>query len=348
VPERLTIGEFARRTGLAVSALRFYDKVGLLRPADVDPSSGYRRYDAGQLEEAELVRDLRRLEMSLSDIQAFLAAPLDVRHKRLLAHLEHRTAELRSAREVAARVRARLSQQEAPRPMSTMTVDREALVQAIEQIVPAASKDPELPLLQTVLVEASEGSLRLVATDRYRLAVRDLVARGEDGAAFRAVVASAALARIGRSLDAARDTVAVQHHDLALTIGADEQAGRLLIVPAEFPPYERLLVLDASAHSAVVGRDRLAAALEAVSDRDVCRLGLRPGSVDVDGVDVRAAYDGPELTVGLHPAFAQYAVASAVGPEVMIEVTEPVRPVVFRSATDSSYICMVMPIKLDA
>ncbi|MGW3007215.1 MerR family DNA-binding transcriptional regulator [Streptomyces sp. NPDC001219] len=55
----LTIGVFARRVGLAPSALRFYDDCGLLRPARVDAVTGYRRYGAGQTARAVTLRQLR-------------------------------------------------------------------------------------------------------------------------------------------------------------------------------------------------------------------------------------------------------------------------------------------------
>ena len=57
----MPIGRFARQTGLSVKALRHYDEVGLLRPAAVDPGTGYRSYSAAQVEPAETIRLLRRL-----------------------------------------------------------------------------------------------------------------------------------------------------------------------------------------------------------------------------------------------------------------------------------------------
>jgi serine/threonine protein phosphatase PrpC len=64
----LTIGAFARATRLTPKALRLYDQLGLLPPAAVDPESGYRLYDPGQLERARLIARLRRLGMPLSEI----------------------------------------------------------------------------------------------------------------------------------------------------------------------------------------------------------------------------------------------------------------------------------------
>ena len=70
----LTTGEFARRSRLSVKALRLYDRSGLLRPAEVHPGNGYRRYAERQLYAARLIVLLRRLDMPLSQIAEILGA----------------------------------------------------------------------------------------------------------------------------------------------------------------------------------------------------------------------------------------------------------------------------------
>jgi DNA-binding transcriptional MerR regulator len=74
-PGLLTIGEFARRCGLSVRALRLYDRIGLLRPAEVVPDTGYRRYAARQLYAGRLIALLRRLDMPLTEITAIVGTP---------------------------------------------------------------------------------------------------------------------------------------------------------------------------------------------------------------------------------------------------------------------------------
>jgi DNA-binding transcriptional MerR regulator len=68
----LSIGRFASATGLTVKALRHYDEIGLLRPAHVDGSSGYRYYDPVQLQDALTIRGLRRLELPLDEIRVLM------------------------------------------------------------------------------------------------------------------------------------------------------------------------------------------------------------------------------------------------------------------------------------
>ena len=83
----LPIGRFARLAGLSVGALRHYDELDLLRPADVDRFTGYRRYRRGQLDSARTIVRLRDLEMSIDEIREVLATddPAE-RRRRLAAH----------------------------------------------------------------------------------------------------------------------------------------------------------------------------------------------------------------------------------------------------------------------
>ena len=69
----MSIGEFARLSRLSAKALRLYDELGLLPPAQVDPDSGYRWYAASQLDNARLVASLRQIGVPLAQIQLILS-----------------------------------------------------------------------------------------------------------------------------------------------------------------------------------------------------------------------------------------------------------------------------------
>ncbi len=102
--------EFARRSRLSAKALRIYDEVGLLRPAEIDPSSGYRRYAPDQLHAARLIGMLRGSSMSLAEIRSFLVAMdedslvaadlLDAHLVQLEAHHASRKALVRHVRSI--------------------------------------------------------------------------------------------------------------------------------------------------------------------------------------------------------------------------------------------------------
>lgn len=72
---RLSIGEFAQASGVTPKALRLYDELGLLSPAEVDPRSGYRSYDRVQLEVARLIAALRGVGMPLARIRVVCGLP---------------------------------------------------------------------------------------------------------------------------------------------------------------------------------------------------------------------------------------------------------------------------------
>ncbi|MEU6394539.1 MerR family transcriptional regulator [Streptomyces sp. NPDC046939] len=85
----LTIGEFARMTHLSVRTLRRYHEAGLLEPAQVDPSSGYRYYDAAQIPTAQVIFQLRELDVPLADVRQILLTPDPAARAALVAeHLE--------------------------------------------------------------------------------------------------------------------------------------------------------------------------------------------------------------------------------------------------------------------
>jgi DNA-binding transcriptional MerR regulator len=69
-----SIGETARRSGLTVKALRYYDRVGLLRPASTDEATGFRNYSREQVVTASLIGKLRSVDLSLEDIRLCIEA----------------------------------------------------------------------------------------------------------------------------------------------------------------------------------------------------------------------------------------------------------------------------------
>lgn len=104
-PDLLTIGAFARACGLSTSALRFYADAGVLVPAVIDESTGYRYYAPGQTGPARLIRRLRAAEMPLPAVAAVLAEPDPARATELvddhLAELDHRLRAVHAAADAA-------------------------------------------------------------------------------------------------------------------------------------------------------------------------------------------------------------------------------------------------------
>ncbi|WP_433556094.1 MerR family transcriptional regulator [Pseudonocardia xinjiangensis] len=84
----LAIGDFSRATHMSIKVLRHYHRIGLLKPADVDPVTGYRRYTTDQIPTAQVIRRFRGLDMPLEEIRAVLTAPdVSTRNRLISAHL---------------------------------------------------------------------------------------------------------------------------------------------------------------------------------------------------------------------------------------------------------------------
>src|SRR5579859_5075115 len=88
-----SIGEFARHGRVSVRMLRHYDAIGLLRPASVDPATGYRFYQAGQLAELNRVIALKDLGFTLGQVQAILAEQVSAAELRGMLKLRQPGAE---------------------------------------------------------------------------------------------------------------------------------------------------------------------------------------------------------------------------------------------------------------
>ncbi|GAB3406169.1 MerR family transcriptional regulator [Flindersiella endophytica] len=102
------IGEFARHGRVSVRTLRHYDAIGLLRPAHVDPSTGYRGYQAAQLSELNRIVALKDLGFTLEQVRAMLGEQVSVEQVRGMLTL--RRADLEAA---VAETTQRLTQVEA-------------------------------------------------------------------------------------------------------------------------------------------------------------------------------------------------------------------------------------------
>ncbi len=97
----LTIGEFARTTGLSAKALRLYDDLGLLAPAEVDPRSGYRYYVPEQVDRARLIARLRSAGVPLPRITSIVEADTrEIAAAELLSYWRQVEADTASARNI--------------------------------------------------------------------------------------------------------------------------------------------------------------------------------------------------------------------------------------------------------
>src|SRR5215469_13667649 len=157
-----TIGDFARHGRVSVRMLRHYDATGLLRPARVDPASGYRFYAAGQLARLNRIIALKDLGFTLGQVHAMLDEQVSAEQLRGMLRL--RQAELQSAIAAdtsrLAQVEARLQiiEMEGAMPADDIQVKQIQAVRVAELTAAATSLEPAsiTPVIQPLYRELSE------------------------------------------------------------------------------------------------------------------------------------------------------------------------------------------------
>jgi DNA polymerase III subunit beta len=241
----------------------------------------------------------------------------------------------------------------------SVTLPSEAFAEALRQVVRAASGDDARPILTGVLVTAEEGGLRLVATDSYRLAVRDLPDTNVLGVGQKVLVPSRALNELARVLSGAS---ALQLHlgerDATFVVGTKRLSTRL--IDGEFPNY-RQLIPSSYPNRLTVGREALLDAVKRLKpltgarDNPPVRLKMSADGVELTVTSqelgtadetVDANYDGADLLVAFNADYLSSGIDACAGDEVVLETLDPMKPAVLRSSERTDYLYLLMPVRV--
>ncbi|MDC7121855.1 DNA polymerase III subunit beta [Cellulomonas fimi] len=230
-------------------------------------------------------------------------------------------------------------------PATAGTVDGDELTHAVAQVSVAASRDDTLPLLTGVRVEIEGEKVTLLATDRYRLALRELTWKPSSPD-----ISTVALVRARTLSDAAKSLGSAGSVTVALSTGAGvdligfEAGGRQttsLLVDGDYPAVRRLFPDETPIH-AIVSTHALAEAAKRVAlvaERNTpIRLAFSQGQVVLDagqGDDAQASEAleatlvGDDITVAFNPQFLLDGLGALDTTFVRLSFTHPNKPVEF-------------------
>jgi DNA polymerase-3 subunit beta len=241
---------------------------------------------------------------------------------------------------------------------TTVTAEAAAFAEAVGQVGRGASRDEARPVLTGVLLEVSREGVVMVATDSYRLAVRDLVATASGEA--KAIVPERAMSEAGRAASAdekASVEIFVDESQVSFKIGTLTLTSRL--IEGEFPNYRQLLP-EATESRLTVSRQQLLDAVRRVGllARDTTpvrmefnALGVKLSSSSPDlgqAVEtVEARYEGEDLTVAFNPQYLADGLTAATGETVRLDVRDGLKPGVVHGEGDE-FTYLVMPVRLPA
>ncbi len=238
-----------------------------------------------------------------------------------------------------------------------VSLDAPSLLGALQQVVRAASRDDARPILTGVLFEAEAAGLRLVSTDSYRLALRELPGTSVLSEGQRVLVPSRALGELARVLSGAGQ--------VALRLGDDEASFEVgdvrlttRLLEGDFPNY-RQLIPPHYPNRLTVAKGSFLDAVRRVKllarDAAPVRLSLRPDSVELSAVtqdvgqareDVEAKYEGAEMVAAFNPEFLIDGVEACAGDEVVLETLDSLKPATIRPTEGTDYLYLLMPVRV--
>ncbi len=265
-------------------------------------------------------------------------------------------------------------------PEETGALSADVFAEAISQVAIAAGRDDTLPMLTGIRVEISGESVVLAATDRFRLAVRELIwsAAGPDIEAA-VLVPAKTLAEVaktgtdGAEVHLSLGSGATVGKDGLLGISGNGKCSTSRLLDAEFPKFRQLLPTEHTA-VATIGVTELTEAIKRVAlvaDRgaqvrmqfcgDVLRLSAGADDVGRAEEDVAVEFAGEPLTIAFNPTYLTDGLSALHSERVSFGFTTPSRPAVLRPAGDddplpsaegpfpavsTDYVYLLMPVRL--
>lgn len=238
-----------------------------------------------------------------------------------------------------------------------VTLNSADLTEALKQVVKAASSDDSRPILTGVLLAPEGEGLRLVSTDSYRLAVRDLPGTSVLDSDQSVLIPSRALSELTRALGE-HETVALRlgERDASFSVGGTEVVTRL--IEGDFPNY-RGLIPDTYPNKLTVGRAELLDAVRRVrlmaQEATPIRLNMSGDGLELVAVTqdvgqaqeaLDASYEGDELTVAFNPDYLIDGIEVTPGEEITLQTVDALKPAVMRSAANDDFLYLLMPVRV--
>jgi DNA polymerase-3 subunit beta len=247
-----------------------------------------------------------------------------------------------------------------PERGNAVNVPTDAFVATVNTVARAASRDETRPVLTGILVSASGSELRMVATDSYRLSVKETTLEAPLDGSFEANVPARALqelARLAQQDAGSQLTVGVRENQVVFEVGDAVLSSRL--IDGQFPNYRQLLP-DSFEHELTVAGGELQDVVRRISllaqKNAPLRLAFAEGELTVSAQTpdvgeasetIPVAFHGELLEIGFNPDFLRDGLESMESGDVVLKLISPLRPGLLAAADDSGFHYLIMPIRLN-
>jgi DNA polymerase-3 subunit beta len=235
-----------------------------------------------------------------------------------------------------------------------------AFIETIGRVARSASRDETRPHLTGVLVSASEKELRMVATDSYRLSVKETqLEQALDGSLEANVPARTLqeLSRIATGEGADEIAITALEHQVIFSVGDVVLSSRL--VEGRFPNYKQLLP-ETFEHELRMNGPELAEVVRRISllaqKNAPLRMRFTDGALEISAQtpdvgeaseSLPAPFKGEPLEIGFNPEFLRDGLESTESEDLLLKLISPLRPGLIQSGDDGGFIYLVMPIRLN-
>ena len=247
-----------------------------------------------------------------------------------------------------------------PRVEGALSVPAGAFVDTIARVARSASRDETRPHLTGVLVSAKERELRMVATDSYRLSVKETTLDQPLAGSLEANVPARTLQELGRIAQASgAESISVSALENQVVFSVADVVLSSRLVEGRFPNYQQLLP-DSYEHELRIDRGELLEVVRRISllaqKNAPLRLRFSDGALDVSAQtpDVGHAseslpvpFKGEPLEIGFNPDFFRDGLESAESDELLLKLISPLRPGLIQSGEGGGFVYLVMPIRLN-
>ena len=240
-----------------------------------------------------------------------------------------------------------------------VTVPAPAFTETIARVARSASRDETRPILTGILVSAAGEELRMVATDSYRLSVKETRLEQSLSEGFEANVPARALEELGRLVrdDVEDIRIGVRTNQVVFEVDGLALSSRL--IDGQFPNYRQLLP-ETYEHALTVNREELLEVVRRISlmaqKNAPLRLSFREGELTVSAQtpDVGEAseplpvpFAGEPFEIGFNPDFLRDGLESVDSGDVVLKLISPLRPGLIEGADESGFLYLIMPIRLN-
>jgi DNA polymerase-3 subunit beta len=247
-----------------------------------------------------------------------------------------------------------------PSADTRITLPAEAFTQTVSRVARSASRDETRPVLTGVLMSASGQELRMVATDSYRLSVKETALQEPLQGSLEANVPARALQELVRiAQQAASESVAVSvgANQVVFELGDIVLSSRL--IDGQFPNYRQLLPesVDHELRLATAELTDVVRRISLLAQKNApLRLSFGEGTLTVSAQtpDVGEAseaipvpFHGDPFEIGFNPEFLRDGLESIESDELVLKLISPLRPGLIESPDTGDFVYLIMPIRLN-